>query len=721
MTAVARTGIGSRGLECSPSQGGVDRFGHVGASVLEHNLAALAVRGVHFDSIRESPALPAPGATPVAPTPAEVVAWIDTQPAFREGFVPPIVVCGLRSATMLHAVWNATSRTKDGYTPRIWVVEPNAEHARQGLSQQSCTELIADERVQFLMGPDALDRLRAALLARLDTPAQHLCVSDAGAPCDLTTAANRVLDEVADAQARAQARLRARVAALYAERDAAWWAGRFASAAAGGEPLRVLLPSCRYTTFVQHAASDLAAAFRRRGIHAHVLIERDAHSRLSTVAYLEQLASLKPDLVVLINYPRASLGLDLPRNIPVACWLQDAMPHLFDAKIGAAHTEFDFLLGHIFPELYNTFGFPIHRTMPSAVVADDAKFHRAAPPQHPRRAYDCEIALVSHHSEPPDEMHERLRREVAKDPAVVRVLEALRPFVRETVRACVDVSPVQRLRFHAEAVWREQVGLPPPPSALSLLVNNYAIPLADRELRHQTIAWAADIARRRRWRLALYGRGWDQRPQLAEFARGELPHGEPLRDVYARSCVNLHASLSTLVHQRVIECALSGGLCLLRLTRDAISGPRATLIRALLTLPPDIQEPDRLGYVIADHPEALAFATLEQRLAMPRLDPVFWIPRAKADATRRLAPLHAPEHDANWTFGDLSEVGFAHADRLEELVLRAIECPAWRANLSAMTARMPARHLTHQALAGRLISFVHHGFEHAAQLRPAAA
>lgn len=721
MSVVACTGIGSRGVEFSPGLGGCGVLNLGASSLLERNLAALASRGVALAPIRGEETPEQAGGATATPTDEQVAAWIASQPALHEGFVPPIVVCGLGTTAMLRGVWNATNGSKDGYTPRLWVVEPDGARATRGLSECDLAEIIADERVGFLLGPGSFERLREALVARPDTPAQHLCVSDTGTPSELTGVASRVLDEVAAAHERARARLRARVAAIYAERDASWWASRFASAASGGEPLRVLLPSCRYTTFVQHAARDLANAFERRGVRAEVLLERDSHSRLSSVAYLEQLASLKPDLVVLINYPRESLGLDMPRNIPVVCWMQDAMPHLFDAKIGAMQGDFDFVMGHTFPELYAKFGYPMERTMPSVVVADGAKFHSGEVRRDLRERHACEIALVSHHSEPPDTMHERLRREVGKDAAVVRVLDELRPFVRETVRASMDVAPVQRLRFHAEAVWREQIGEEPPASALSLLINNYAIPLADRELRHETISWAADMARRRGWRLALYGRGWEKNPRHSEFARGELSHGEELRAVYASAGVNLHASLTALVHQRVIECVLSGGVCLLRMTRDAIAGARATLTRSLLCHPAEVEEPDRIGYVLADHAEAMAFAALEQRLGMPRDDGVFWIPRAKADATRRMAPLQTSEQDAHWVFGELSEIGFAGAARLEELVERAIERPEWRRNVSAMSSRRPARHLTHEALAGRLINFVRAGFERVATPRRAAA
>src|SRR6185295_13062943 len=92
-------------------------------------------------------------------------------------------------------------------------------------------------------------------------------------------------------------------------------------------------------------------------------------------------------------------------------------------------------------------------------------------------------------------------------------------------------------------------------------------------LRHQTVAWAAELARERGWRLRLYGRGWAEVPELAEFARPEVSHGEALRACYRATAAHLHVSIYTLAHQRVMECALSGGLPLSRLVPENLVVP----------------------------------------------------------------------------------------------------------------------------------------------------
>src|ERR1700759_5080621 len=96
----------------------------------------------------------------------------------------------------------------------------------------------------------------------------------------------------------------------------ACWSGRFHEAASGGPPLRVLVPTCRYSTFIRHSSADLVEALKSAGCEAELLIEPDDATHFSATAYLRRLAAFKPDLVVLINYTRSQLGTFFPKNVP---------------------------------------------------------------------------------------------------------------------------------------------------------------------------------------------------------------------------------------------------------------------------------------------------------------------------------------------------------------------------------------------------------------------
>src|SRR6185436_2501010 len=81
----------------------------------------------------------------------------------------------------------------------------------------------------------------------------------------------------------------------------------------------------------------------------------------------------------------------------------------------------------------------------------------------------------------------------------------------------------------------------------------------------QALAWAAALAEKRGWRLKIYGKGWENHPRLCAYASGALDHGEELRSSFQAAGVHLNVTAHSLVHQRLIECILSGGFPMCRL------------------------------------------------------------------------------------------------------------------------------------------------------------
>jgi hypothetical protein len=305
-------------------------------------------------------------------------------------------------------------------------------------------------------------------------------------------------------------------------------------------------------------------------------------------------------------------------------------------------------------------------------------------------------------------MHARLVREVAHAPSVAQTFERLYPDVEQAVFNASAAPATLHIQQAVEVRLREVLGHEPDQRTTTLVTRQYALPLADRMLRHQTLLWAAAIARRRGWRLAIHGRGWEKHPTLAEFARPELSHGEELRACYQAAAAHLHVAASTLTHQRVIECFLSGGLCLCRLHRDAISSARLNTQLALLARQPDVVDEAgaQIGYTIADHPEAMTLASTLAAAGYPYDGPVLWIPQARALSHGRFRGVLAPDQDPTFLLRDLSETTFSSQPQLESLLIRAVENPAWRSAVSEMVASRARAYLTHDALASRMIELV---------------
>jgi len=168
----------------------------------------------------------------------------------------------------------------------------------------------------------------------------------------------------------------------------------------------------------------------------------------------------------------------------------------------------------------------------------------------------------------------------------------------------------------------------------------------------------------------------------------------------------LHVAGSTLTHQRVIECFLSGGLCLCRLHREIISSARLNTQLALLARRPDVIEADRIGYTVADHPEAMALANMLAAVGYPYVDGTLRIPKARAESHRAFRQVLAPDTDPTFLLRDLSETTFSTKAQLESLVQRAIDNPAWRSAVSSMVAKQARAYLTHDALITRTLNLI---------------
>lgn len=629
------------------------------------------------------------------------------RPVYLEGADPPWLLARLA---------NEVRPRSDGATPPIVLVQEDPLELCDGLALMDLRGLLAHERFHPVVGPDAaaaLARFLAEWGERHDRIVGGFRLASPATRTPLAASLSAAIDDAGRRQVDAIARARARAAEVYASRDRGWWASRFAEALDGiGPPLRVLVPTTRYSTFIRHSAEDLAAALRRAGAEARVLMEPDACSSLAATALTRVVAEWQPDAVVQINYPRSTAADLVPANLPWICWIQDAMPHLFTRDAGAAQGALDFVVGHLHEELFDHFGWPRSRALYSPVTASSGKFHAGPVDAARAQRFACDVAIATNHSQTPEDYLAAWLR-VPGDDALKRAVHFLAPAVRDVVERC-GREPALEAITAAVTAGLGQAGLRPGPDLVTRVLNQVARPYADRLIRHQTIHWAAAIAARRGWRLHLYGRGWEAHPTLGRFARGEAGHGEDLRAAYQCAAAHLHASINANTHQRLSECALSGGLPLVRLKHDdlnalflwtqAHAAARGQLVAG--TMPPL----RLLGACLVDGPQTLRWAALQQRLGHQlTTGPAIMADPAQWDRPWMfLGGLPIPESEA-WLMGDLADTGFRDEVELEAALERAITRPAWRESHSRGIARRAGEAASVDGLAARMLRFVAQG------------
>lgn len=616
-----------------------------------------------------------------------------------------ITIEGADPPWVLLEVAKATARTPDGFQSRLVVVQADAGECLDGLAQADLRDVLGSDRTIAFVGPDCAARLDKWLRSRFESQLSGACIPLRSVRTRAAPPVEQVLERAREDQLAEHARLLEQVRAIYAGRDRAWWRERFGETE---RPLRVLVPTSRYSTFIRHSSADLVEACRAAGLEADLVIEPDSFSRLSSLALLRLIADRKPDLVVLINWTRATMRLPLPPELPFVCWVQDSMPQMLDARAGKEQGGLDFLVGHLHPELFSRFGYPRERAFALPVVASPRKFHPGPVRADLRERFECDIALVSHHSEAPEAMQARLIREAGHAPPLIRAMNALLPRIRAAVEDAAGTGLYASLERAAREELSRALGKEPEPQAATLVYRQYCLPLADRIMRHQTLDWAASIAERRGWRLHIHGRGWEGHPRFRAYARGELDHAEELRAAYQCAAVHVHVSAHTLTHQRVMECALSGGLPLCRVHDDALAGARRGAQRELaLGRHPDLCDlrSGRPGYRVADSPTGMALTALRQRLGLPAED-ILSIGQQEREELAAYEYLCVPENDPTWLLGDLAEVGFVNAEQFEERVGLMLESPARRAGLSERIARRVRERLSHDVLVRRIVGLV---------------
>lgn len=491
-----------------------------------------------------------------------------------------LIVAGTRSPWLVQRASGARQRDKLGYRAPIYLIEPDQAAFADAMAMEDLAAELRDGHVHAFVGNGAVQAFADFLRSRIDLRLSGTIATDPGTSASLTSEITTIVRNAIEEQDRETRALQQLLQAKYAGRDAAWWRLRMQDQS---RPLRVLIPTSRYSTFVQYSSRDIAAAFIALGHEAHVLIEPDGSSCLAAGASLRALHDFEPDLVVCINYPRDTIGTFLPKNVPWICWIQDLMPHLFDARIGQGLGELDFTIGHVKPALHERYGYPRESSLVLPVPASETKFFPSITTSTDRAKFECEIAYVSHQSETPEAQHDRILAELGSgapnDSGLKRALPMVRDAVQAHLRLPLSTLPFPSIKDVVRDSLARGLGAPPPELMIDRVVAGYADPLADRIFRHETLEWAAAAARTRGWRFHLYGKGWENHPTLAEFAKGPLGHDSDLPLSYQLAGCHLQSTYHMLAHPRLSECVLSGGTPLCRLHWEELGMIRSELFK----------------------------------------------------------------------------------------------------------------------------------------------
>jgi hypothetical protein len=495
------------------------------------------------------------------------------EPSADAMFVAPYLIVHVRFGELFGCVYRATQEMFLNYRPGIHVIESNLAALAVWLHLADLADMLRDERVRIWAGPEATRRFydhfeqdgrRMPPTTVIHQPTWSL----EPLPVD-------VLNAVTTLRERQTATGRRATKRIYASRDPAWWAERYASAGPD-DPLRILGVTSRATTVLQYSMRDIAHACEQLGHRFRLLIEPDDHGLMPASHIVQSIAEFKPDLFFALDHLRYESPGMIPDNLPHCCWVQDYMPNLLCPEAGASIGPLDFVCGYWVDRCVNKFGYPANRFLNTNIPVSTRLFHDAEIDEDDRARYACDISVMSNASTPIEAFYATV---LDAFPAEFRPLIT---WLHERADEIIARGENFSYHHHTGPLVRDGVsacGLDCTDAQIEEVRTGFLCRRIDWGRRQQTLEWVADWARRTGRVFKLYGRGWDTHPTLSAFAAGFVEHGEPMRRALRASKLALQVTTG-FSHQRSFECLAGGTLPLARYCYEDFFGePLETYVR----------------------------------------------------------------------------------------------------------------------------------------------
>jgi hypothetical protein len=483
--------------------------------------------------------------------------------SFQGRLCGPLAFDGMGYGWLLLHILKASEKAYLNYSPAIYVVEPDLTAVCMLLHMHDWQEWINRERLRLFIGENAAERFVHSFEEHAGWSVPTTIVTQPLRPRPLVGLQTRAEQVTARRAQQRQASLDG-TKTYYAGRGIAAWRRRFAEAAAGGAPLRVLGITTRYSTVLRYSMEELQASAQscpdlRGRMEMAVCMEPDDHSLENDCAGMVE--RFKPDLLVTISRLRSEMP-DLPRNVPALCWDQDNLPCMRDPSVLADLTGLSFVAGHgaipgcmqlNWPEGACIFCYPAgmtHRYSPAPATAEELS------------QFGSDVSYVSHASGSPEQLRANLR---GKWEGGAKGFLPLLDASSEEIVALAWRGEILDYAGMEALISRIGAGLklPVPAAVAQSMIVDLRLQL-DRTFRHQTLDWVSRWCDSRGKRLRIWGNGWKDHPTLGKWAAGVALPGEQAQAVYRASRINLQIIETGVLHSRLFDGWAAGGFFMIR-------------------------------------------------------------------------------------------------------------------------------------------------------------
>ena len=473
----------------------------------------------------------------------------------------PLFFIGMGAGYELIEFFNAQPGMFLSMKQPIYVVERSADILRLNFEIHDWKKILSSGRVFFFVGKKIDRQLRDFFRNALRPPSEFIF------PLRVTQQRNppfvarikKTVRNIAENKKKEAERLLRETNRYYDSLSDKDWQRVFSSQRE--RPLRILLNTTRFSTFIQYCTRDVAQGFEALGHQTRTVIEKSDTERFSLLEVLRNLHSFQPDMIFGIDWLRASYGPLFHKNIPFVCWAQDWLPNLFNQQAAKRIGQRDVVLA-----VYNNYrqrllnvGYTNEHLTYLPVPTNDKLYHPMKLSKKETEKYHCELSFVHHGSNPPEKDFADLLARFS-DLRIEEILKIMFELVKERFyngSDCYSEEDYESLLLEAE----ERKGSRIEDSKVRTEVLWYFYEtIGNRFFRQLPLEWIVKEG----YDLKLYGRGWKNHPRLSKYAQGPAKNGQELCKIYSSSQINLQLLHARNLHPRLLDGLASGGFFLLK-------------------------------------------------------------------------------------------------------------------------------------------------------------
>jgi spore maturation protein CgeB len=327
---------------------------------------------------------------------------------------------------------------------------------------------------------------------------------------------------------------------------------------------RILIATCRWTTFLKHCASDFEKAFAQAGCETCYLIEENDVQTLSPALHWSEVDRFQPDVLFSVSHARPTTPY-LPRELPHIAYIQDKCgPILWHPTLEEHISSQDLFVCSLseFQKYLLSKKVPGHQTFVMPVPTDETIFYPLDPDDPSAQQYSGNVSYIKHgNADTETAMREWMRPKgfLASPDEITR---SLAEFFQDMFRQFQENPEQLWYEEDMQASAREKLSKTIAPEMwpdVQQLVTTFSVEVYPtcRRRYYLRVLSESGIS------LRMYGKGWERDPEFSTYATGSVERGPQLNAVYNFSRINLHLHPYSTMHQRLSECGLSGGFMMI--------------------------------------------------------------------------------------------------------------------------------------------------------------